>query len=98
MRAAVLTRWHACRLSSFVEQITEQHFVGADEKFAVKTAGIKEFDPLRDGPLRYLGYSNECGWVHNLMTPPHGCQTRHERNRLYPLHLNAHCTSRGQPC
>ncbi|CAK0786675.1 hypothetical protein CVIRNUC_009889 [Coccomyxa viridis] len=49
------------RLSSFVEQITEQHFVGADEKFAVKTAGIKEFDPLRDGPLRYLGYSNECG-------------------------------------
>ena len=20
-----------------------------------------EFDPLRDGPLRYLGYSNECG-------------------------------------
>ena len=24
--------------------ITEQHFVGADEKFAVKTAGIKEFE------------------------------------------------------
>ena len=20
-----------------------------------------EFDPLRDGPLRYLGYANECG-------------------------------------
>ncbi|BDA50051.1 probable mitochondrial fission process protein 1 [Coccomyxa sp. Obi] len=37
------------------------HFEGADEKFAVKTGGIKEFDPLRDGPLRYLGYSNECG-------------------------------------
>ena len=25
-----------------------------------ETTGI-EFDPLRDGPLRYLGYSNECG-------------------------------------
>ena len=48
-------------LSSLVGRLSEDHFVGADEKFAVKTAGIKEFDPLRDGPLRYLGYSNECG-------------------------------------
>lgn len=52
-----------CRWSSFVGRLAEDHFVGADEKFAVKTAGIKEFDPLRDGPLRYLGYSNECGWA-----------------------------------
>lgn len=22
-----------------------------------------EYDPLRDGPLRYLGYANECGYV-----------------------------------
>ena len=21
------------------------------------------YDPLRDGPLRYLGYANECGWA-----------------------------------
>ena len=27
----------------------------------MKSGGVKEFDPLRDGPLRYLGYSNECG-------------------------------------
>jgi hypothetical protein len=25
-----------------------------------ESTGI-EFDPLRDGPLRYLGYANECG-------------------------------------
>lgn len=72
--------------------------MGADEKFAVKTAGIKEFDPLRDGPLRYLGYSNECGWVHDFVTSPHGRQMQHERHQLSLLHLTAHCTSRGHPC
>lgn len=35
---------------------------GADAKFAPKAGGgEKEYDPLRDGPLRYLGYANECG-------------------------------------
>ena len=61
--AKVSLERHDCRLSSFVGRIADDHFVGADEKFAVKTAGIKEFDPLRDGPLRYLGYSNECGYA-----------------------------------
>ena len=29
----------------------------------------EEFDPLRDGPLRYLGYANECGWVSVIQWP-----------------------------
>lgn len=49
------------RFSNIFEKINADHFEGADEKFAVKSGGVKEFDPLRDGPLRYLGYSNECG-------------------------------------
>ena len=49
--------------------------MGADEKFAVKAAGIKEFDPLRDGPLRYLGYSNECGWA-SLHSSRLACRTQ----------------------
>ena len=54
------------RVSSIFERIAADHFDGADEKYAVKSAGgVKEFDPLRDGPLRYLGYANECGCVHN---------------------------------
>lgn len=28
---------------------------------AVPLESGAEFDPLRDGPLRYLGYANECG-------------------------------------
>lgn len=51
-------------MSSIFERIAADHFDGADEKFAVKAAGgVKEYDPLRDGPLRYLGYANECGCV-----------------------------------
>ena len=49
-------------VSNFISKIAADHFEGADEKFAVKSAGgTKEYDPLRDGPLRYLGYANECG-------------------------------------
>jgi hypothetical protein len=48
-------------LTSIIDKIAADHFEGADGKFAVKAGGVKEFDPLRDGPLRYLGYSNECG-------------------------------------
>ena len=51
------------RFTSILQKINADHFEGADEKFAVKSGGNKEFDPLRDGPLRYLGYSNECGWA-----------------------------------
>lgn len=32
-------------------------FAAPDEPESTGT----EFDPLRDGPLRYLGYANECG-------------------------------------
>ncbi|KAL3145666.1 hypothetical protein ABBQ32_003201 [Trebouxia sp. C0010 RCD-2024] len=31
-----------------------------------------EFDPLRDGPLRYLGYANECGEAFAAWLPPLG--------------------------
>lgn len=34
-------------------------FTAAEE---AESTGI-DFDPLRDGPLRYLGYANECGSV-----------------------------------
>jgi len=38
------------------------YLTDADAKFAPKSGGgEKAFDPLRDGPLRYLGYANECG-------------------------------------
>lgn len=30
----------------------------------------ENFDPLRDGPLRYLGYSNECGEAFSPFIPP----------------------------
>lgn len=32
----------------------------------------EEFDPLRDGPLRYLGYANECGEAFAAWLPPFG--------------------------
>ncbi len=36
------------------------------------------FDPLRDGPLRYLGYANECGYavlrLHAMQFHQHACQ------------------------
>ena len=35
-----------------------------------ESTGI-EFDPLRDGPLRYLGYANECGSAFLLMHTLH---------------------------
>ena len=58
------------RMSSLLGRIAADHFDGADEKFAVKSAGgIKEFDPLRDGPLRYLGYANECGCALGSASP-----------------------------
>lgn len=31
-----------------------------------------EWDPLRDGPLRYLGYANECGEAFAAWLPPFG--------------------------
>lgn len=31
-----------------------------------------EYDPLRDGPLRYLGYANECGEAFAAWLPPFG--------------------------
>lgn len=31
-----------------------------------------QFDPLRDGPLRYLGYANECGEAFAAWIPPFG--------------------------
>ncbi|KAL0044872.1 hypothetical protein WJX82_000746 [Trebouxia sp. C0006] len=36
-----------------------------------ESTGI-EFDPLRDGPLRYLGYANECGEAFAAWLPPLG--------------------------
>jgi hypothetical protein len=37
-----------------------QAFAAPEEE---EVEGEKEFDPLRDGPLRFLGYANECGYV-----------------------------------
>ena len=34
------------------------------------------FDPLRDGPLRYLGYANECGYVLLVSLTVHESRTR----------------------
>ena len=34
------------------------------------------FDPLRDGPLRYLGYANECGYVLLVSYTVHESLTR----------------------
>lgn len=35
--------------------------VGAEVSRIRETEAEEEFDPLRDGPLRYLGYANELG-------------------------------------
>lgn len=43
-------------------------FTSTDEAEGVEN----EFDPLRDGPLRYLGYSNECGEAFAAWLPPFG--------------------------
>lgn len=40
-----------------------------DDEDPVATAS---FDPLRDGPLRYLGYANECGEAFAAWLPPFG--------------------------
>ncbi|KAK9815841.1 hypothetical protein WJX72_010606 [[Myrmecia] bisecta] len=43
--------------------------LGSEEK--VDENG-QPFDPLRDGPLRYLGYANECGEAFAAWLPPGG--------------------------
>ena len=51
-------------LASALERLSVELLEGADTG-AVSPPGGGEaaFDPLRDGPARYLGYSNECGCV-----------------------------------
>lgn len=51
-------------LASALERLSIELLEGADTG-AVSPPGGGEaaFDPLRDGPARYLGYSNECGYV-----------------------------------
>ena len=50
----------AISVRTFWDRVTLDLWEGADVKFTPKKAA-GGFDPLRDGPLRYLGYSNECG-------------------------------------
>jgi len=49
-------------LTSALERLSFELLEGADTG-APAAAGAEEapYDPLRDGPARYLGYSNECG-------------------------------------
>ena len=51
-------------LASALQRLSIELLEGADTG-AVSPPGGGEaaFDPLRDGPARYLGYSNECGCV-----------------------------------
>jgi fission process protein 1 len=39
---------------------------------ATEASGAAEYDPLRDGPLRYLGYANECGEAFAAWLPAGG--------------------------
>lgn len=57
----------------FVSAVGLEGVLGRDSVEAVQANPVKamvaadaeaaEYDPLRDGPLRYCGYANECGWV-----------------------------------
>lgn len=54
-------------LEDFAEDLLPEHEAPGPVKLRPKgwiqeeTVDVGDFDPLRDGPLRYLGYANELG-------------------------------------
>ncbi len=47
--------------SGEVDALPLQAKLGSEATVAKEEAAEDEYDPLRDGPLRYLGYANEVG-------------------------------------
>ena len=48
-------------LVSALERLSFELLEGAETGPPVAEGAVVAYDPLRDGPARYLGYSNECG-------------------------------------
>lgn len=48
-------------LVSALERLSFELLEGAETGPPAPEGEVVAFDPLRDGPARYLGYSNECG-------------------------------------